>query len=278
MSTRTIRINSLSFRIRDDEHQRFWTKIEDGSWEPDTFGVFDRFVTPETTCLDVGCWEGPTLLYGGQLGRAAYGFEADPLAFAGLQRNLAANPELTQIHIRHQCVAAKTGAVKFGSRAGGGDTMSSMLFAGGKTAWTVPGIRLDEFAAQEKLESPIFLKIDTEGGEYEIMPTLHAFFRRYRTTLYLSTHPGFFGSVVTSLWAKARAHFGLVFALRSFAFIYDTEGRRIRLWELLVKKKWRQHVAIIATHEPWPERPARTPKAAENGSHAAGSGVSDNPT
>jgi len=272
VSTRTIRKNGLSFRIRDDEHQRFWTKIEDGTWEPDTFGIFDRFVGPKTTYLDVGCWEGPTLFYAGQLARAAYGFEADPVAFSGLERNRAANPELTNIQIRHQCVAARNGDVQFGSRAKGGDTMSSMLFAGGPTAWTVPGIRLDEFAAQEKLESPIFLKIDTEGGEYEILPTLHQFFRKYRTTLYLSTHPGFFGSVVTGLPAKVRAHFGLVFALRSFAYIYDTEGRRIRLWELLLKKKWRQHVAIIATHQPWPTRPMR---AAETGP-AAGSGPGEN--
>lgn len=272
MSTRTIRKNGLSFRVRDDEHQRFWTKFEDGSWEPDTLGVFDRFVTGETTYLDVGCWEGPTLFYAGQLAKSAYGFEADPVAFNGLQQNLAANPELTNIRILQQCVAARTGEVKFGSRSGGGDTMSSMLFAEGRTAWTVPGIRLDEFAAQEKLESPIFLKIDTEGGEYAILPTLHRFFRRYRTTLYLSTHPGFFGSVVTGLLAKVRAHFGLVFALRSFAYIYDTEGQRIRLWELLLRKKWRQHVAIIATHQPWPAQPVRHPGAEATGAAAVSGG------
>ena len=99
------------------------------------------------------------------------------------------------------------------------------------------------------------MKIDTEGGEYEIMPTLHEFFVRYRPTLYLSTHPGFFGSVVKSLWAKVRAHFGLVYALRSFPYVYDSSGRRIRLWELLLKKEWRQHVAIIATHRGWDEAP-----------------------
>jgi FkbM family methyltransferase len=258
VSTRTIHKNGISFRIRDDEHQRFWSKIEDGVWEPETFGIFDRFVTRDTTCLDVGCWEGPTLFYAGQLGKVAYGFEADPVAFSGLQRNKDANPELTHIHVLHKCVSARTGDVQFGSRAAGGDTMSSMLFAKGQTAWTVPGIRLDEFAAQEKLESPIFLKIDTEGGEYEIMPSLDEFFRKYRTTLYLSTHPGFFGSVTTSLLAKIRAHFGLVFALRHFPYLYDDHGNRIRLWELLLKKKWRQHVTIIATYMPWPELPQRS--------------------
>jgi FkbM family methyltransferase len=260
VSTRTIQINGISFRIRDDEHQRFWTKIETGVWEPDTFGVFDRFVDKDTTHLDVGCWEGPTLLYAGQLAKAAHGFEADPVAFKGLEKNLAANPELTHIHIHHRCVAAKSGDVQFGSRAAGGDTMSSMLFAEGATAWTVPGIRLDEFAEKANLQSPIFLKIDTEGGEYEIVPTLDRFFRRYKPTVYLSTHPGFFGSVVKSLWAKVRAHFGLVYALRSFPFIYDTEGHRIQLWELFVKKKWRQHVAIIATHREWPSLPIRNPR------------------
>ena len=266
MSTRTIRTHGLSFRIRDDEHQRFWTKIEDGSWERDTFEIYDRFVTPETTVLDVGCWEGPTLLYAAQVARKAYGFEADPVAFSGLQRNLAANPELTHVQINHKCVAARNGDVQFGSRGGGGDTMSSMLFAGGKTAWTVPGIRLDEFAAQENLQAPIFVKIDTEGGEYEIVPSLVGFFKKYQPTLYLSTHPGYYGSVTTRLLDKVRAHFNLVLSLRSFKYIYDSAGHPIRIWELLFKKKWRQHVAIIATNRPWsewnPREYSRTPASA----------------
>ena len=86
METRTIRKNNVTFLVRADQHQRFWTKVEDGSWEPETFGVFDRFVTRETTYLDVGSWEGPTLLYAGQRAKTAYGFEPDPVAPAhGIQ-------------------------------------------------------------------------------------------------------------------------------------------------------------------------------------------------
>lgn len=251
MNSRTIRKNDITFQVRDDQHQRFWTKLEDGKWEPETFAIFDRFVTKDTTYVDVGSWEGPTLLYAGQLAKTACGFEPDPVAFAGLEKNLAANPGITTIRIFHQCIATKTGEVQFGSRAKGGDTMSSLLFSGGQTAWTVPSIRLDEFAARENLQSPLFVKIDTEGGEYEIMPSLREFFLRYRPTIYLSTHPGYLGSVVTGLIGKIRAHFRLVYALRSFKYLYDSEGRRIRLWELLLRKKWRQHVSIIATDQLW---------------------------
>ena len=251
VNTRTIQRNGIKFRISSEQHQRFWTKIEDGTWEPETFEVFDRFVTSDTTYLDVGAWEGPTLFYAGQLARVAYGFEPDPVAFAGLQRNLEANPEITNTKILHQCIAANSGEVRFGSRAGGGDTMSSLLFAAGQTNWTVPSIRLDEFIARENLHPPLFVKIDIEGGEYEVLPSLHSFFRRFRPTVYLSTHPGFFGSVGSGLIRKVRAHCGLVFALRSFKFIYDTRGNRIRLWELLLRAKWRQHVAIVATDRPW---------------------------
>jgi FkbM family methyltransferase len=192
------------------------------------------------------------LLYAGQLAKAAYGFEPDPVAFAGLERNLAANPEIQNIRIFNSCIAAETGETQFGSRSGGGDTMSSLLFSEGQTVWTVPTIRLDEFVAREKLEAPLFIKIDTEGGEYSILPSLDSFFRRYRPTIYLSTHPAFFGSVVPSLLGKIRAHAGLVFALRSFKYLYDTDGRRIRLWELLLRKRWRENASIIATHELMP--------------------------
>ena len=156
MSTRTIHVNDRSFRVRDDEHQRLWTKIENGTWEPDTFGVFDRFVTPETTLLDIGCWEGPTLLYAGQRARAAYGFEPDPVAFRGLERNLAANPEFSQIRILNQCVAAHSGEVEFGSRAGGGDTMSSLLFSEGQTRGRSPPLASMSLPRARTSNSPIF--------------------------------------------------------------------------------------------------------------------------
>jgi len=251
VETRTIRKNNITFQVRADQHQRFWTKVEDGSWEPETFGVFDCFVNSETTYLDVGSWEGPTLLYAGQRAKKAFGFEPDPVAFAGLERNLAANPQITNTRLLNQCIAAETGEMQFGSRSGGGDTMSSLLFSEGQTVWTVPAIRLDEFAAKENLQQPIFIKIDTEGGEYSILPSLDAFFRKYRPTVYLSTHPAFFAAVTTSLLDKVRAHFNLVFALRSFPYLYDTSGKRLALWELLLKKRWRENASIIATFEPW---------------------------
>jgi FkbM family methyltransferase len=251
VETRTIRLNEITFQVRADEHQRFWTKIESGQWEPETFPIFRRFVTKDTTVLDVGCWEGPTLLFAAHLAKAVHGFEADPVAFAGLQRNLAANPEIQNARIYHRCIADKAGEVSFGSRHGGGDTLSSMRFSGGKTVWTVPSVRLDEFARQEGLSAPLFIKMDTEGGEYFIVPSLHPFFRDYRPTLYLSLHPGSFGEVATSFLSKVRAQFGLVCALRSFPFLYDGDGQRIRLWELLLKKRWRENGAIIATHQAW---------------------------
>jgi len=225
--------------------------MEEGNWEPETFSVFDQFVTKEMTYLDIGTWEGPTLLYAGQKAKTAYGFEADPVAFAGLERNLAANPQIQNTRILHQCIAPKTGEIQFGSRNAGGDTMSSILFSGGQTSWTVPAIRLDEFAAKEGLQAPLFLKIDIEGGEYSILPSLDPFFRTYRPTVYLSTHPAFFGSTTPSFFAKLRAHFGLVYSLRSFEYLYDTDGRRVQLWELLLKKRWRENASIIATHSPW---------------------------
>jgi hypothetical protein len=83
------------------------------------------------------------------------------------------------------------------------------------------------------------------------LPSLDPFFRRYRPTVYLSTHPAFFASVATGFMDKLRAHCGLVFSLRSFPFLYDSHGRRVWLWELLLKKRWRENASIIVTFRPW---------------------------
>ncbi len=91
-------------------HAGFWQEVAQGSWEPATFAIFERFLDPEHSYLDIGCWIGPTLLYGCQLAKAAWGLEPDPLAFAELQQNMQLNRPLSDnVHPLNLCIATQSG-------------------------------------------------------------------------------------------------------------------------------------------------------------------------
>ena len=74
--------------------------------------------------------------------------------------------------------------------------MSSTLFADGKKSWEVETTTIEQLIETEKLQKEkIFVKMDIEGGEYELIPTLKALFRRHAVVLFLSIHTGFLQSV-----------------------------------------------------------------------------------
>src|SRR5690349_10667280 len=118
-----IALNGRHLSVTSGRHDGYWRSIVDGTWEPETFRIFDRFIDREHSYLDVGAFIGPTLLYGCQLAKRVYGFEPDPLAFAELKRNIELNRPLTDnVQILELCLAPKSGQIGFGSAGEGGDS------------------------------------------------------------------------------------------------------------------------------------------------------------
>jgi FkbM family methyltransferase len=178
----------------NDKEPTFWNRVENGDWEPLTYHVFDRFLDAGHSCLDIGAWIGPTCLYAACLARHCYALEPDPVAFAGLRENVALNSELAgRITLFQQCLAPTNGPVRVGNRSSpaGGDSMSSLLFASSDVGWQVQGVSLESFLAQNAIRDCSFIKMDIEGGEFDVLPTLADYLARHRPTLYLSLHPKF---------------------------------------------------------------------------------------
>lgn len=170
----------------------FWDRVENGDWEPHTFSVFDRFLNPEHSYIDVGAWIGPTVLYGAHLARHCYAMEPDPVAFSRLRENVLLNESLQpRITLSPQCLSATCGPVSLGNKTStaGGDSMSSLLFAGDAVNWEVSGITLERFLLDQTIRDCSFIKMDIEGGEFEVLPAIAGCLTERRPTLYLSLHP-----------------------------------------------------------------------------------------
>jgi FkbM family methyltransferase len=253
-------------------NREFWETVARGAWETETFPLFDRFIDKRHSYIDIGSWVGPTLLYGCQLAKRAYGIEPDPIAYSELAQNVACNQPLSDnVQIFRICIAPQSGKVAFGSRSRGGDSSSSLLFSRGETRWTVDGVCFEDFVRENGIDDCTFIKIDIEGGEYLVLPSMAAWIKKHRPTIYLSLHPVFVGDIDGSgllrrlrrTLARLCGILAVVRSLRCYRNFYDPQGRKLRLLRLLWVCLHRTTFAMVATDEDW-NAAAMTPGPSES--------------
>jgi len=192
---RNIKLRETVLSVADDQ-PTFWNKVEAGLWEPETLALIDQQITPGTTFLDLGAWVGPTAPYAAARGARVIALEADPVALAQLQRNLAVNPALAQrIEVLARAVHATEGRVTFGARRKPGDSMSSVLIAPGAATWEVETITPLALAARIG-PGRLFVKLDIEGGEYALLPSMRPLVDRPDCRVLVSFHPGILATVM----------------------------------------------------------------------------------
>ena len=162
--------------------------FEAGVWEPWTLEVLRGRLGPGSHHVDIGAWVGVTVLVAAARGATVDGFEPDPGALQELKANLAANPDLAKLVTIHPvALAAKGGDRRLSRHKAWGDGMSSLARDGGE------GIGVPVEAAADWLGRSAFtranlVKIDIEGGEYELLPVMRGYLERSRPDLLLSMH------------------------------------------------------------------------------------------
>ena len=214
---REIRMREATLRVADDQ-PTFWDKVERGLWEPETLALIDEQVTPGATFLDLGAWVGPTALYAAARGARVIALEADPVALDQFRRNLAANPVLAgRIEVLARAVHAAEGQVKFGARRKPGDSMSSVLIPPGAATWVAETITPAALAARIGAGGRLFIKIDIEGGEYELLPAMRPLLERRDCRVLLSFHPGILATVLPDAAQREAATRRALEAFEGFA-------------------------------------------------------------
>lgn len=185
-----MRVGNRRFRAH---YRPFWELVNRGEWEPETFKVFDRFLDGDHSFLDIGAWIGPTTLYGSKLAKSCYSFEPDPVAFEELKRNVSLNPGIAEkINLQNSCIWNKNGQTTLGSESDPGDSMSSVMFEESERSFDVECTTLQSFLRENKIEDCNFIKMDIEGGEAIVLPSIKDYLKAEKPTIQLSIHPQFF--------------------------------------------------------------------------------------
>lgn len=263
-----IKKHKKSFCVSITKNLDFWKSVEDGRWEPNTFKIFDNFLSADCICLDIGAWIGPTALYVANLAKHTYAFEPDPVAYQELELNVHVNKNtewVSRLTIYNKAIASSCGTIKLGSRSSGGDSMSSILFRDKNTNWDVKAVTLQQVIKDEKLQNEkLFIKMDIEGGEYELIPKIKDSLTQNEVTLYISIHPKF---LMKSLMSEnedsisKRVLRRLLFVWRHiklinslpFKYLYHSNGQRINIYKQILRTILLAKFVteIVATNAKW---------------------------
>ncbi len=182
------RICGIPFRA-DPYHIGFWREVEAGKWEPEIFDALDRFLRPSSSCVDVGAWIGPTVIYAARKCAKVYCFEPDPDAYRYLLWNLRLN-DLGNVSPFHVALSARSGMRTLSSPDGHLGTSKSSLVEGrgrGEGA-EVLCMTWDQWLETVSPGRIDFMKIDIEAGEFDLIPSMQEYLRREAPALHLSLH------------------------------------------------------------------------------------------
>jgi len=161
-----------------------------------TLKNFFQYIGPQTIVIDFGTWIGPTAMFASQLAHRVYGVEADPYAYAEVMTNIRLNPTFSdKIVLQPGCVGAVNGPVIMKTSNPGNSCSGIGEAIGCGVAlknWTVTCYTLPTLFKhwQIDLTSNVFIKIDVEGYECVLIPSLVEWFQSIepKPTLHIAMH------------------------------------------------------------------------------------------
>lgn len=181
----TIRGNEFKL---DPYHFAFLRAASQERWEPSTFDVITKYLSSESTYIDIGAWIGPTVLHAARHCKEVYCFEPDPTALRYLNWNLDLN-DIRNVHSLGVAVAARPGIFRmatFGDNPG--DSKTSLLQNDAEYSVRVLAITWADFIQKSRPENVTLIKVDAEGAEFELIPTMRDYLEENKPALFLSTH------------------------------------------------------------------------------------------
>ncbi len=222
----------------------FWSMVEDNRYEPQTFDFIKKCFVPGSKFIDVGAATGCMTIYAAQLGYHVLAIEPQTKVFAALKRNLDLNPEIAlKVEALHALVVdmrdQETSNLEDYFTEGASGPLAAL-------DTNINLIHLESLISKIGSNSPITIKMDIEGVEFNILQNIQllTLLKSRTANMYLSLHPGFLnplksGNVfVKFIWRlRAIVEVGnLVVRLSRFARIYDaTRTTRLNLVTILIR-------------------------------------------
>lgn len=223
--------------------------VINGTFEPYTIRIFDRYLSLENSMLDLGAWAGPCSLYACTRAKEVWSFEPDPVAFASLQGNIQVNkPCSDTIHAFPFCASNKTGEISFGTdphrrnQAKFGDCCSQISRKDSRECIIVKSYRIEDFIHDFSVTNLGFVKMDIESGEEFVIPDMESIMKTINPTIYLSFHARYFRNENS---VKCMENI-----LRTYySHVYNSDAQEIFSVQNAVRENYL--ISLVFTNEKW---------------------------
>ena len=170
----------------------WWRGAAAGKWEPETFRAFNQELRKGMVYIGFGEWVGVTGLLASQRASKAIMMDADPGAMAEMRKNVEQNADLSTIFLESRCISDTVGTVTMRANGGSGSSIVSQPWTAGMPAIQVNCLPLPALVEEYGMSTAerLFVKIDTEGAESMIVPSLHDWVANavIKPTIFLSMH------------------------------------------------------------------------------------------
>ncbi len=191
--TMMFQCDGKNFEVNTFPGVTLWEALAKREWEAATLDVMDYFLTESGTMIDLGCSYGPFTLYGACVCSLVYAFDPDPIMFEKLKANLQLNPPLqNRIKASNIAIAPENKTYKLSAREKYGKSTSSLLsrVLDEENSYEIVGMTFKRFVEEEKIEKLDLIKMDIEGGEFLILPSMFSSLAKLAyPPIYISFHP-----------------------------------------------------------------------------------------
>lgn len=187
-NTTYVDVNTTHFKV---VNHWFWNRFKKETWEPETYNIMRKYLRKDKSCIDIGTWVGPTIMYAAEIGaEKIYGIEANPLTYKMLDNNRQMNALVeNKLSLYNLCISDKDGElVDFGGKRGA-DTSSASSIRGNQ--WKIPSTTICSWIEKYEVSNFNFLKIDIEGAEKFIEKDLVRLANTQDLAILFSLHPPF---------------------------------------------------------------------------------------
>lgn len=171
---------------------------ESGQWEPDTRAALEKYLHPGTIFWDVGAWVGPVTLWAIQLGARVIAWEPDKTA----RQILRLNTTNMDVETRPEAWSSTMGQGWLNPDQYFGDSsarLGTYRPDGYAVLKTTPKKAFQDYSHRQLL--PDLIKLDIEGGETDVLPTLGPLCVAHRVPLLVSCHQPWWQSELDPAWS-----------------------------------------------------------------------------
>jgi len=186
-------LNTPLMAITDGRYNgHYWEYAARGEWEPFTYFLFKTILKRNMCMLDFGSWIGVTAIFAAHYAGHVYSLEPDPVAYEYLRASLYYNLHLRQrISVYDYCISGKNGTVKMtGSKGNSSPSITRKKGEENPTdiEWDVQCLTLSDFMKKENILRFDFIKMDCEGCELFVIPTMKEYILKEKPDIWLSFH------------------------------------------------------------------------------------------